>query len=340
MGNGRRGGRVPTLLIAALTSFILVLGFNYWVSNSRIAELQAQLYEMEVRVRRVGAEREEVEQKKGEVEEEVKRQNHQIRELEEQQRRREAVLQLNVSSCAKTVLDMKNELRRLMEDVGKVQKELDSCQSSVNTLNQKLTYDMTQCNTQLLAQKDECDEKLAAARKETQKRKISSAEVIGQKNSSDHGSPTHSKPEQPTRSTGGEPSKQSPQSAELQTNHIFVDQDPPATSKIPETNQKNVIDVKEEEVGGVLSIIGQKQDKATKPVANQDKATGNEMVKVKIPLTEEEALIADGDVEYNEEQQDTENTDGVLDLDDEMAAYKEENEPEEEAEKQAALARD
>uniref|UniRef100_A0AAY4BHV8 Uncharacterized protein n=1 Tax=Denticeps clupeoides TaxID=299321 RepID=A0AAY4BHV8_9TELE len=43
MGNGRRGGRVPTLLIAALTSFILVLGFNYWVSNSRIAELQVRI---------------------------------------------------------------------------------------------------------------------------------------------------------------------------------------------------------------------------------------------------------------------------------------------------------
>lgn len=43
LGNGRRVGRSPPLLIAALTTCILVLAFNYWVSNSRIAELQVSL---------------------------------------------------------------------------------------------------------------------------------------------------------------------------------------------------------------------------------------------------------------------------------------------------------
>lgn len=40
LGNGRRGGRSPPLLIGALIACILVLGFNYWVSNSRNLELQ------------------------------------------------------------------------------------------------------------------------------------------------------------------------------------------------------------------------------------------------------------------------------------------------------------
>lgn len=40
LGNGRRGGRSPPLLIAALVASFLVLGFNYWVSSSRNLELQ------------------------------------------------------------------------------------------------------------------------------------------------------------------------------------------------------------------------------------------------------------------------------------------------------------
>lgn len=40
LGNGRRGGRSPSLLVAALIACVLLLGFNYWVSNSRNSELQ------------------------------------------------------------------------------------------------------------------------------------------------------------------------------------------------------------------------------------------------------------------------------------------------------------
>lgn len=40
LGNGRRGGRSPPLMIGALIACILVLGFNYWVSSSRNLDLQ------------------------------------------------------------------------------------------------------------------------------------------------------------------------------------------------------------------------------------------------------------------------------------------------------------
>jgi len=40
LGNGRRGGRSPPLMIGALIACILVLGFNYWMSSSRNLELQ------------------------------------------------------------------------------------------------------------------------------------------------------------------------------------------------------------------------------------------------------------------------------------------------------------
>ena len=42
--NGRRGGRSPSLLMAALIACVLLLGFNYWVSNSRNVELQVCVY--------------------------------------------------------------------------------------------------------------------------------------------------------------------------------------------------------------------------------------------------------------------------------------------------------
>ncbi|XP_063049531.1 Golgi membrane protein 1 [Engraulis encrasicolus] len=169
LGNGRRVGRSPPLLIAALTTCILVLAFNYWVSNSRIAELQAQVYELEAHVRRGDAEREEVAEKWGEADATMKRQTQQIRELEEQHQREETTLHLNVSSCSKTVQDMKSQLKSLFTDLGKIQQELQTCQGSVNTLNKKLTYDTAQCNTQMMALKEDCEERMAAV-KEAQKK--------------------------------------------------------------------------------------------------------------------------------------------------------------------------
>ncbi|KAL1269278.1 hypothetical protein QQF64_031567 [Cirrhinus molitorella] len=59
LGNGRRGGRSPSLLVAALIACVLLLGFNYWVSNSRNVELQSRILEMEGRIRQLAADRDE-----------------------------------------------------------------------------------------------------------------------------------------------------------------------------------------------------------------------------------------------------------------------------------------
>ncbi|XP_053480386.1 Golgi membrane protein 1 isoform X2 [Ictalurus furcatus] len=149
--NVRRGARSPPLLTVTLVACILLFGFNYWVSSSRNVELQTKLLELEEAVRRAAAER---------AREQVGR-----TAAEEQES-----LLLNISSTAKTVQDMKNQMKSLREDLSKVQKELQSCQNNMNTLNKKLTYDMTQCNTQILAQKEECNEKVAAAKLEVQKK--------------------------------------------------------------------------------------------------------------------------------------------------------------------------
>ncbi|XP_047448456.1 Golgi membrane protein 1 isoform X2 [Mugil cephalus] len=181
LGNGRRGGRSPPLMIAALIACILVLGFNYWVSSSRSLELQTKLYELEGQVRRGAAERGVVEMKKNEFQGEIQRQKEQIshiesfykKQLEEAQStcsQDKMTLQLNISSSAKAIQELKGQLNQLSDDLGRVQKELQSCQGNINTLNNKLTYDMTSCHSQVLSQKEQCDERVAAAKLEVQKK--------------------------------------------------------------------------------------------------------------------------------------------------------------------------
>ncbi|XP_068994875.1 Golgi membrane protein 1 isoform X1 [Embiotoca jacksoni] len=181
LGNGRRGGRSPPLMIAALIACILVLGFNYWVSSSRNLELQTKLYELEGQVRRGVAERGAAEIKKNEFQGEIQRQKEQISHIESLYKRQlegaqntctqeKATLQLNISSSTKTVQELKGQLNQLNDDLGKLQKELQSCQGNINTLNNKLTYDMTHCHSQVLSQKELCDERVAAAKLGFQKK--------------------------------------------------------------------------------------------------------------------------------------------------------------------------
>ncbi|XP_071369673.1 Golgi membrane protein 1 [Centroberyx affinis] len=181
LGNGRRGGRSPPLMIGALIACILVLGFNYWVSSSRNLELQTKLYELEGQVRRGAAERGAAEMRTNEFQEEIQRQKEQISRIENLYKRQlegaqntcsqdKGTLQQNISSSTKTIQELKGQLNQLNDDLGKLQKELQSCQGNLNTLNKKLTYDMTQCNTQILSQKELCDERVAATKVEFQKK--------------------------------------------------------------------------------------------------------------------------------------------------------------------------
>ncbi|KAF7659262.1 hypothetical protein LDENG_00000980 [Lucifuga dentata] len=181
LGNGRRGGRLPPLMIGALIACILVLGFNYWVSSSRNVELQTKLYELEGQVRRGAAERGAAETKRNECQEEIWRQKEQISRIEDLYKKQlegaqntcsqeKGTLQQNISSSTKTIQDLKGQQNRLNDDLGKLQEELQSCQGNLNILNKKLTYDMTQCNTQILSQKELCDERVAAAKLEVQKK--------------------------------------------------------------------------------------------------------------------------------------------------------------------------
>lgn len=181
LGNGRRGGRSPPLMIGALIACILVLGFNYWVSSSRNLELQTKLYELEGQVRRGAAERGVAELKKNEFQAEIQKQKEQISNMENLFKRQlggvqntcsqeKGTLQQNISSSTKTIQELKGQLNQLNDDLGKLQKELQGCQGNIKTLTNKLTYDMTHCHSQVLSQKELCDERVAAAKLEVQKK--------------------------------------------------------------------------------------------------------------------------------------------------------------------------
>ncbi|XP_006789799.1 Golgi membrane protein 1 isoform X2 [Neolamprologus brichardi] len=193
LGNGRRGVRSPPLMIAALIACILVLGFNYWVSSSRNLELETKLYELEGQVRRGADEM----KKKKEFEQVIEKQKDQISNIQSLYKSKlegaeiscsqhKATLQQNISSSAKTIQELKGQLSWLNDALGKLEKELQSCQGNINTLNNKLMYDMTQCNAQVLSQKELCNERVAAAKLEAEKKMqklihtpVSSQENVG-----------------------------------------------------------------------------------------------------------------------------------------------------------------
>ncbi|XP_059379769.1 Golgi membrane protein 1-like isoform X2 [Carassius carassius] len=246
LGNVRRGGRSPSLMMAALISCVLLLGFNYWVSNSKISELQSRIMEMKGHMRELAAERDQEQQSKLKAMEEISRQKDQMELLEETHQRQQEntlitwkherdKLKFNISSSIKTVQDMKNRMKSVMEDVNKSQSELKSCQSNMDTLNKKATSEMTQCNKQIEATKDECNEKIAAAKLEKQK----TSEKVALQNadgSIEKVSVSKAKSDVPTtnhsdknvaESPKGKPDvgSQSKNDAHVQTNKLLVEKD-------------------------------------------------------------------------------------------------------------------
>ncbi|XP_078106980.1 Golgi membrane protein 1 isoform X3 [Sander vitreus] len=139
------------------------------------------MYELEGQVRRGAAERGVVELKKNEFQEEILKQKEQITHIESLYKRQlegsqntcsqeKGTLQQNISTSTKTIQELKGHLNQLNDDLGKLQKELQSCQGNIKTLNNKLTYDMTHCHSQVLSQKELCEERVAAAKLEVQKK--------------------------------------------------------------------------------------------------------------------------------------------------------------------------
>ncbi|XP_035391903.1 Golgi membrane protein 1 isoform X1 [Electrophorus electricus] len=362
LGNGRRGGRTPSLLFAALIACVLLLGFNYWVSNSRNVELQAKLLELEERVRQVSAEREREQLSRSDAEEQVHRQTEQLALQEDRNQKQQQSAQntwklekgkllLNISSSAKTVQEMKNQMKTLLEDLSKVQKELQSCQSNMNTLNKKLTYDMTQCNTQILAMKEECNEKVV--KQGVQKKNLSpggekqssaaagDAAVSAPKDTTPKLSSEGLKRNDTAKSVGELQHAQAPNKDRLKASEILQENDDtavkdsdrselPATSK-PSNQNRTLNDVaNEEDIEEVMDIKGEDLKPAG---ALLDAAVNGEG-------KEDEAIEYDNEGEIEKRLSKLKDEKAAQEFEEELADYNgdDDNEPEFEADKQVELA--
>ncbi|XP_034090684.1 Golgi membrane protein 1 isoform X1 [Gymnodraco acuticeps] len=265
LGNVRRGGRSPPLMIGALIACILVLGFNYWVSSSRNVELETKLYELEGQVQRGAAERGVVELKKTEFQVEIQRQKEQISHIESLYKRQlegsqnicsqeKGTLLQNISSSTKSIQELKGQVNQLNDDLGKVQKELQSCQGNIKNLNNRLTYDMTHCQSQVLSQKELCDERVAAAKLEVQKKMEKLITPSGVSSKSEHAVAEASKEDGGVttgadavktetlegNTTLSQPNEEDP--SELLTNEIVVDKGPNTPVDLPTGKDLSKID--------------------------------------------------------------------------------------------------
>ncbi|KAL4630113.1 Golgi membrane protein 1 isoform X1 [Arapaima gigas] len=287
LGNSRRGGRSPPLLIGALIAGIIVLGFNYWVSNSRNVELQTKLYELEGVARRAAADRGAVEKKKNEFEEELRRQGEQITRIEKQNRNQlEAAtavwkeekekLLLNISTSTEMMMTIKGQFNALSEQLGKIEKELQSCQEKEISLAKKLTEEQAQCQSEVQAVKNECATKVAAARQEAEnmKKKNSSpvpahpqtppkpieAKVSKGEDGEKDAEQVSQQKEQEERAAAAKAQDQPPpgntQQQQLETNEIIVAEDAKAADKGAADPGKKAVNSTEGKEPEVLDVHG------------------------------------------------------------------------------------
>nr|XP_055024198.1 Golgi membrane protein 1 [Misgurnus anguillicaudatus] len=358
LGNGRRGGRSPSLLMAALIACVLLLGFNYWVSNSRNIELQSKILELEDHMRMLTAERDSELRSKMKAEDEMRIQNEKMEIIKDTQRRQQdtalnnwiqekETLKHNISSTANMMQEMKEHMKSLLEDLGKVQNELKSCQSNSDTLT-------TQCNKQIESIKEKCGEKTEDAELEKLTAEKEPAHVVPE-NAAGSEKSLFGK----TKSELPAGNRQDKNEAEFWNNQPDVESElmnenkdnnekaaviinkSPTTSKPANKNETlnrpandNVPDAVRDTLVDEVGILEPKND---------DIVIGEDEEKVRVEEGKDENAIMydnDGEIEKQLSKIKDENQEGGQELEDDMANYNgdDDNQPESEDEKQAELA--
>ncbi|XP_034956049.2 Golgi membrane protein 1 [Zootoca vivipara] len=174
LGNSRRGMKSPPLLVAALVACIIVLGFNYWIASSRSIDLQNRIMELEGRVRRVAVERGAVEIKKNEFQGELQKQREQIDRIQSLHNFQmentnkihmdeKAMLMNNITTNERLIQNLKENLRGLQKECGRLQLDIYRFKKNQTNLQKKITFDMTQCISQMKELKEQCEERIEAA---------------------------------------------------------------------------------------------------------------------------------------------------------------------------------
>ncbi|XP_032061597.1 Golgi membrane protein 1 isoform X1 [Aythya fuligula] len=161
----------PPLLVAALLACIIVLGFNYWVASSRNVDLQSRIIGLESKVRRAAAERGAVELKKNEFQGELEKQREQIDKIQSlhsfqmenadrAHQEEKAVLINNITTNERLIQSLKDHLKELQTEYGKLQINVYQFQKNQTNLQRKFSYDLSQCINQMKELKEQCEERI------------------------------------------------------------------------------------------------------------------------------------------------------------------------------------
>ncbi|KFQ22666.1 Golgi membrane protein 1, partial [Merops nubicus] len=161
----------PPLLVAALVACIIVLGFNYWIASSRSVDLQGRIMELEGKVRRAAAERSAVELKKNEFQGELEKQRQQIDKIQSLHgfqmenanrvhQEEKAVLMSNITVNEQLIHSLREHLKELQAEYGKLQLDVYWLQKNQTNLQKKFSYDLSQCINQMKELKEQCEERI------------------------------------------------------------------------------------------------------------------------------------------------------------------------------------
>ncbi|KFQ70178.1 Golgi membrane protein 1, partial [Phaethon lepturus] len=161
----------PPLLMAALVACIIVLGFNYWIASSRSMDLQGRIMDLEVKVRRAAAERGAVELKKNEFQGELEKQRQQIDKIQSLHsfqmentnrvhQEEKAVLMSNITVNERLIQSLREHLKELQTEYGKLQLDMYWFQKNQTNLQRKFSYDLSQCINQMKELKEQCEERI------------------------------------------------------------------------------------------------------------------------------------------------------------------------------------
>ncbi|XP_075383287.1 Golgi membrane protein 1 isoform X3 [Mycteria americana] len=171
LGNSCRGMKSPPLLVAALVACIIVLGFNYWIASSRSVDLQGRIMDLEGKVRRAAAERGAVELKKNEFQGELEKQRQQIDKIQSLHsfqmdnanrvhQEEKAVLMSNITVNEQLIQSLREHLKELQTEYGKLQLDVYWFQKNQTNLQRKFSYDLSQCINQMKELKEQCEERI------------------------------------------------------------------------------------------------------------------------------------------------------------------------------------
>uniref|UniRef100_A0A8D2PIY6 Golgi membrane protein 1 n=1 Tax=Zosterops lateralis melanops TaxID=1220523 RepID=A0A8D2PIY6_ZOSLA len=161
----------PPLLMAALVACIIVLGFNYWIASSRSMDLQSRVMDLEGKVRRAAAERGAVEQKKNEFQGELEKQQQQIDKIQSLHnfqmenanrvhQEEKAMLMSNITVNDQLIQSLREHLKDLQTEYGKLQLDVYWFQKNQTNLQRKFSYDLSQCINQMKELKEQCEERI------------------------------------------------------------------------------------------------------------------------------------------------------------------------------------